>query len=138
MKVINPDAPEQYKYETDYRKIPRQYLNPRIPQGRTMKKWMPMATLPQQYEQLNDYIEEQNKIDMPVLSEEQITIMNDKLNDKINSKALTTVEYWKNGYMFSIQGYIKKVDVLESMLTITNERGNEKLDIPLNYIYNLD
>lgn len=138
MKVINPDAPEQYKYETDYRKIPRQYLNPRIPEGRRMVKWAPFKTLPQQYKILDDYMEEQNKIDMPVLSEEQISIMNDKLNEKINTKAFTTVEYWKNGYMFSIQGYIKKVDVLESKLTITNEPGNEKLDIPLNYIYNLD
>lgn len=130
--------PEHYKYETDYRKISREYLNPRIPKGREKIKWNAFKTLPEQYEQLEQYVQDQNKIDMPVLSEEQITILNDKLNEKINSKEFTTVEYWKNGYMFSIQGYIKNVDVLESKLTITNERGNEKLDIPLNYIYNLD
>lgn len=39
MKVINPDAPDEYKYEADYRKIPREYLNPRIAQGRGMVKW---------------------------------------------------------------------------------------------------
>lgn len=39
MKVINPDAPDEYKYEADYCKIPREYLNPRIPQGRGMVKW---------------------------------------------------------------------------------------------------
>lgn len=33
--------PEKYAHETDYRKIPREYLNPNIPQGRGMKK---MAT----------------------------------------------------------------------------------------------
>ncbi len=27
MKVINPTMPEPYKYETDYRKIPKEYLN---------------------------------------------------------------------------------------------------------------
>lgn len=32
--IPNPNAPDKYKYETDYRKIPREYLNPRIPQGR--------------------------------------------------------------------------------------------------------
>lgn len=138
MKVINPNAPEPYKYETDYRKVPRQYLNPRIPQGRQMKKWMPFKTLPQQYEILDDYIEEQNKNDMPILSEEQISLLNDKLNDKVNNKSFTTVEYWKNGYTFSIQGYIKKVDVLESTLTITNERGNEYKKISLLSIVNLD
>lgn len=41
MKVINPNIPEPYCYETDYRKIPREYLNPRIPQGRGMVKWQP-------------------------------------------------------------------------------------------------
>lgn len=33
--------PEKYANETDYRKIPREYLNPNIPQGRGMKKWLP-------------------------------------------------------------------------------------------------
>lgn len=29
--MINPNAPDKYKYEMDYRKIPREYLNARIP-----------------------------------------------------------------------------------------------------------
>ncbi|PTE69540.1 hypothetical protein BUY46_02120 [Staphylococcus devriesei] len=37
--IINPDAPDEYKYETDYRKIPREYLNPNIPEGRRNVKW---------------------------------------------------------------------------------------------------
>lgn len=32
--------PEKYANEIDYRKIPREYLNPNIPQGRGMKKWL--------------------------------------------------------------------------------------------------
>ncbi|HEH2333617.1 TPA: YolD-like family protein, partial [Staphylococcus aureus] len=39
--IPNPNAPDRYKYETDYRKIPREYLNPRIPQGRGKIKWQP-------------------------------------------------------------------------------------------------
>ncbi|SUM02562.1 Uncharacterised protein [Staphylococcus devriesei] len=39
--IINPDAPDEYKYETDYRKIPREYLNPNIPEGRRNVKWSP-------------------------------------------------------------------------------------------------
>lgn len=37
--IPNPNAPDEYKYETDYRKIPRQYLDANIPQGRGMVKW---------------------------------------------------------------------------------------------------
>ena len=29
--IPNPNAPDEYKYETDYRKIPRQYLDANIP-----------------------------------------------------------------------------------------------------------
>lgn len=29
--IPNPNAPDEYKYETDYRKIPRKYLNPKNP-----------------------------------------------------------------------------------------------------------
>lgn len=138
MKAINPDAPEQYKYETDYRKIPREYLNPRIPTGRTSVKWNAFKTLPEQYEQLEQYVQDQNKIDMPILSEEQIHILNDKLNNKIHHNSFTSVEYYSDGYMYSISGYIKKVDVLESMLIITNDKGNEVKNIPLLSIINLD
>lgn len=138
MKVINPNIPEPYCYETDYRKIPREYLNPRIPQGRGMVKWQAFKTLPEQYEQLEQYIQDQNKIDMPILSDEQVQILNDKLNSKIYNNSFSTIEYYKDGYTFSIQGYIKKIDVLESTLIITNERGNESKKISLLSIINLD
>ncbi|MGW7998552.1 hypothetical protein ACWEYQ_11375 [Staphylococcus xylosus] len=33
--------PKEFKNETDYRNIPREYLNPNIPKGRGMVKWQP-------------------------------------------------------------------------------------------------
>lgn len=137
MKVMNPDMPEHYKYETDYRKIPREYLNPRIPKGRGKIKWNAFKTLPEQYEQLEQYVQDQNKIDMPILTEEQIHILNDKLNNKIQNKSSVSVEYYLDGYMYSISGYIKKVEI-ESVLIITNDKGNESKKIPLLSIVNLD
>lgn len=35
--------PDQYKHETDYRNIPREYLDANIPQGRGMIKWAPFV-----------------------------------------------------------------------------------------------
>ena len=35
--------PDQYKHETDYRNIPREYLDTNIPQGRGMIKWAPFV-----------------------------------------------------------------------------------------------
>ena len=130
--------PEEYKNETDYRKIPREYLNPRIPKGRGKIKWNAFKTLPEQYEQLEQYVQDQNKIDTPILTEEQIHILNDKLNNKIQNKSSVSVEYYLDGYMYSISGYIKKVDTIESVLIITNDKGNESKKIPLLSIVNLD
>ncbi len=39
MKPINPDVSHDYKYTSDYREIPIEYLNPRMPKGRVIFKW---------------------------------------------------------------------------------------------------
>lgn len=138
MKAINPNAPDEYKYETDYRKIPSEYLNPRIPKGRGKVKWAPFKTMPEQYEKLEQYMEDQNKIDMPLLSQEQLEDINDKVNTKIRKKTITEISYWKNGYIFSIQCYINKVDELNGLMLVTNENGKDRLQIQLSSIVNVD
>nr|WP_182475163.1 YolD-like family protein [Staphylococcus xylosus] len=111
MKVINPNAPDEYKYETDYRKIPREYLNPRIPKGRGMVKWQAFKTLPEQYEQLEQYIQDQNKIARPSLSDHQLNDLNDKLIFKMYHDPTIELRYFVDGYIKSKEGYIHKVDV---------------------------
>ncbi|HDH4185522.1 TPA: hypothetical protein PIX54_002712 [Staphylococcus aureus] len=64
MHVINPELPEPYKYETDYRKIPKELLNSNIPKGRDKVKWAPFNTVSDQYKLLDEYIVEQNKVDL--------------------------------------------------------------------------
>lgn len=39
--MIDKNLPPEYQYETDYRKIPRRYLNPRISKDQGMVKWQP-------------------------------------------------------------------------------------------------
>ncbi|WP_245336211.1 YolD-like family protein [Staphylococcus sp. GDY8P95P] len=79
MKPINPDVPDEYKYTSDYREIPREYLNPRIPKGRGIVKWQAFKTMPEQYEQIAQYMEDQNKIDKLLLSDDQLQQLNEKL-----------------------------------------------------------
>ncbi len=62
MYVINPELPEPYKYETDYRKIPKGLLDNNIPKGRDKVKWSPFKTVSDQYKLLDEYIEEQKKL----------------------------------------------------------------------------
>ncbi|PAG12035.1 YolD-like family protein [Staphylococcus aureus] len=112
--------PEKYANETDYRKIPREYLNPNIPQGRGMKKWLSMATIPEQYERLEQYIQDQNKIEKPLLSEDQIENINDTLASKMIDNTLAKIQYFANGYIKSVEGIIHKVDTLDSLVVSDN------------------
>ena len=109
--IINQDAPDDYKYESDYHIIPREYLNPRIPDARGIVKWAPFATMPEQYEMLNQLKQEQNKIDKPILSDDQLNDLNDKLIFKMYNDPAIDVRYYLKGYIQTIEGYIHKVDV---------------------------
>ena len=128
--------PEKYANETDYRKIPREYLNPNIPQGRWMKKWLPMATIPEQYERLEQYIQDQNKIEKPLLSEDQIENINDTLASKMIDNTLAKIQYFANGYIKSVQGIIHKVDTLDSVLYIYTD--DVLMPVKLTDIYNIE
>ncbi|HGZ2915039.1 TPA: YolD-like family protein [Staphylococcus aureus] len=138
MKVINPNMPEPYKYETDYRKIPREYLNPRIPQGRGIVKWQPFKTMPQQYEMIDQYIEDQNKVDIPLLSDDQLELINEKVQYKMKNNIVSDLSYWKNGYISTLQCFISNVDTLEGIMLVTTENGKDKIKIPLNYIVSVE
>lgn len=128
--------PEKYANETDYRKIPREYLNPNIPQNRGMKKWLPMATIPEQYERLEQYIQDPNKIEKPLLSEDQIENINDTLASKMIDNTLAKIQYFANGYIKSVQGIIHKVDTLDSVLYIYTD--DVLMPVKLTDIYNIE
>lgn len=115
--------PEPYCYETDYRKIPREYLNPNIPQGRGIVKWAAFKTLPEQYERLEQYIKDQDKIDKPTLSDHQMSELNDTLLMKMFHDPQAEVSYFENGYINKVEGFIHKVDTHNQALQMYIEGG---------------
>lgn len=130
--------PTAYQSETDYRKIPRQYLNTRIPRGRGIVKWAPFATLPEQFEAIKQFEANQLKIDRPDLSEDQINELNQMLHLKIAHNAFSKIHYWRAGHIHTIQGYIASIDTLTNELVLTNERRTDRLVIGLNELYAIE
>ena len=118
MRIINPDMPEPYKYESDYRNIPREYLNPRIPEGRKMVKWQAFKTMPEQYQRLEQYI-----------SDDQLSELNDTLVFKMFHDPVITVSYYEDGYIKNIEGYIHKVDNYERLLYLYEETILRKVNL---------
>ncbi|UXV38796.1 YolD-like family protein [Staphylococcus simulans] len=122
--------PDEYQNETDYRKIPREHLESRIPQGREKGKWMPFASIPEQFEQIQALVEEQNKAAQPELSDDQCAMLTANLHFKIMNNEPATVAYWQAGYFQQIQGSIRKIDMLNNRLLL--DTGNESAEIPMS------
>lgn len=127
LKIINPGMPEPYKYETDYRKIPKKYLNSNIPEGRKMIKWAPFATMPQQYETINGFIEDKNKVDRPVFDELALRDLNDVLAQKLFYDPPTTIKYWENGYFKEIVCEVNRFDSERNVLEVIKDDEKFKL-----------
>lgn len=126
MKIVNPSMPEPYKYETDYRKIPKEYLNKNIPKGRGMIKWQPFASVPQQYEIINQHINDQSKTDKPILDDMALRELNNVLAEKLYYNPSATIKYWENGYFKEIECEINKFDSERNKLEVL-ENGEKML-----------
>lgn len=115
--------------ETDYRKIPREHLNPRIPKGRGIVKWQPFATIPEQYERIQQHIKNQKKVDKPILSDDQLNELNNTLIEKLYLNPSCEIKYYSNGYIKEIKGDLQKLDSLENKLYINVEHTLIKIDL---------
>jgi len=122
--IPNPNAPDKYKYETDYRKIPREYLNPRIPQGRGKIKWQAFATLPQQFEILNKIIQNQDEIEKPILTEDTWDSINYIFQLKVKNDELCSIVYWENGHLTTYIGKILKMDEIDNTFSFYDSGNN--------------
>ncbi|MDW8565426.1 YolD-like family protein [Staphylococcus shinii] len=108
--------PKEFKDETDYRNIPREYLNSNIPKGRGMVKWQPFATLPEQFETIQQYLIDQNKIDRPILSDDQLSELNLQLHQALHIEQYITIEYYQSGWLEHITLKIKNIDMVHMYL----------------------
>ena len=136
MKIINPNMPEPYKYETDYRKIPRKYLNPKIPQGRGKIKWQAFATLPQQFEILEQIIKDQNKIEKPLLTHDSLDNLDQIFQIKIQNDELCTISYWEDGSISNYTGKILKIDTINGYFTFYDSTNTKHTFFNTN-VYNI-
>ena len=134
--IPNPNAPDEYKYETDYRKIPRKYLNPKIPQGRGKIKWQAFATLPQQFEILEQIIKDQNKIEKPLLTHDSLDNLDQIFQIKIQNDELCTISYCEDGSISNYTGKILKIDTINGYVTFYDSTNSKHTFFNTN-VYNI-
>ena len=80
-------------------------------------------TLPEQYERLEQYIKDQDKIDKPTLSDHQMSELNDTLMMKMFHDPQAEVSYFENGYIKKVDGFIHKVDTHNQVLQMYIDEG---------------
>lgn len=75
---------------------------------------------------------------MPVFSEDQLSILNDKITYIMHKNIFCILSYWHNGYIQNIEGLIDRINTLENYIAITKGHDNNEIKIPLNHIVNID
>ncbi|HDI7371850.1 TPA: YolD-like family protein [Staphylococcus aureus] len=120
-----------YKEETDYRNIPSELLDSNIPVGRGMIKWAPFATLPEQFETIQQYIIDQNKITRPVLSDDQLAELNIRLHEALQYAQPVEVKFYNNGFVDSVRLTIYRIDAINYEIDgyVYNQQQRQKISI---------
>ncbi|EIB2245292.1 YolD-like family protein [Staphylococcus aureus] len=120
-----------YEEETDYRNVPRELLDNNIPMGRGMIKWAPFATLPEQFETIQQYIIDQNKITRPVLSDDQLAELNIRLHETLQYAQPVEVKFYNNGFVDSVRLTIYRIDAINYEIDgyVYNQQQRQKISI---------
>ncbi|HAR5324216.1 TPA: YolD-like family protein [Staphylococcus aureus] len=120
-----------YEEETDYRNVPRELLDNNIPMGRGMIKWAPFATLPEQFETIQQYIIDQNKITRPVLSDDQLAELNIRLHEALQYAQHVEVKFYNNGFVDSVRLTIYRIDAINYEIDgyVYNQQQRQKISI---------
>ena len=96
---------------------------------RGMVKWQPFASLPEQASYINKLLYEINKMDRPILSEDQLNELNEKLFEYFENKELIKLSYYHDGYLYLVEGVITKIDPIRQLLIIENNTKRDKFSI---------
>ncbi|HDZ5602254.1 TPA: YolD-like family protein [Staphylococcus aureus] len=120
-----------YEEETDYRNVPRELLDNNIPMGRGMIKWATVATLPEQFETIQQYIIDQNKITRPVLSDDQLAELNIRLHEALQYAQPVEVKFYNNGFVDSVRLTIYRIDAINYEIDgyVYNQQQRQKISI---------
>lgn len=111
----------------------RKLVNSNIPQGRGMVKWLPMATMPEQYENITKIIDKNNMIPPPAFDNDTLIRLEQELRNSINK--VIVLRYWSEGFELHLQCKLEYVDD-DSRLIIIN-KDNEIMAVKFDNIYEI-
>ena len=87
---------------------------------RKMIKWEPFNSVISSSKMIKDVLKEKEKIKKPILSEEQLLLINNQILEHFQTKEQVQITYYENGYINKITEYIKKIDSVNKKVYLTN------------------
>lgn len=111
----------------------KDYIEKNIPQGRGMIKWLPMATMPEQYRRIANILDEQDMISPPIHDDDTRIRLEESIRNSLNSEVV--LRYWSTGYEVQIKCRIEFIEQDSQFILVSKE--NEYLNIEFKHIYDL-
>lgn len=74
-------------------------------------KWNPFNAVAPGSMMVKDVLDEKDKIEMPILSEDQKMVLQEKLLDAFNNQEIIKIKYFKAGKLYITEGKIDKIDI---------------------------
>jgi len=91
---------------------------------RKMMKWMPFNALLEQGDYINELLQGRKRLEMPVLSEDQQSELNYKLETAYIFRSELEVSYFENHKMKKVIGIITKTDLYKKQIFIGEQALN--------------
>lgn len=102
-------------------------MNSQMPKGRKMVKWMPFASLPEQFQGIREIIQEQNKIKKTILDQQQLEEMGRILNHSLCRGEEIHISYYRQGYIHHEMVTVIKIDQYTKEVIVTDAFRNKSM-----------
>ena len=89
-------------------------------EDRGMIKWQPFNSVTPSSTVIKSLILEKSKIPKPILSDEEKKEIEEKIIEAFYCGTDVTLHYYKNGYIKTITGKIKKIDHISKTIYLNN------------------
>lgn len=89
---------------------------------RKMIKWQPFNSLMNSKHVVKEIIQDKGKIAMPILSDDQLSILEEKIILAYESGMKVNIKYYKNGYLYLINTNVKSIDKTNRKVFIKNNQ----------------
>ncbi len=99
---------------------------------RKMTKWLPFDSVTSSKNAVNKLEYERNKIEKPILSEDELNEIEENIIRAYQLKQTITIHYYENGYIKKITNKIHKIDTIKKRIIFCDHSFiyfNQVLDV---------